>query len=124
MGRDIDDEKPAQKIEQAQPREVEKNEPLNLLDLTQAGADQSLAKNIEKPREIPNAVQEHVTGLSENMNKYMEKLQGANPEDMAHYKQGLKDTLAFMADPNSKWCGGGAYSHEQVQQLSKSLDKS
>ncbi|HNM51649.1 MAG TPA: hypothetical protein PKN86_18165, partial [Candidatus Obscuribacter sp.] len=104
--------------------QAEKHEPLNLLDLTQAGADQSLAKNSDKSREIPNAVQEHVAGLSENMNKYMEKLQGANPEDMAHYKQGLKDTLAYMSDPESKWCGGGAYSKDQVQQLSKSLDKS
>ncbi|HNA72350.1 MAG TPA: hypothetical protein PLC15_21650 [Candidatus Obscuribacter sp.] len=123
MGRDIDDEKPVQKIEQAQPQ-AEKHEPLNLLDLTQAGADQSLAKNSDKSREIPNAVQEHVAGLSENMNKYMEKLQGATPEDMAYYKQGLKDTLAYMSDPESKWCGGGAYSKDQVQQLSKSLDKS
>lgn len=100
MGRDIENEKPDQKIEQAQ-QPAEKLEPLNLLDLTQAGADQSLAKNTDQTREIPNAVSEHVAGLSEIMNKYMERLNGATPEDMAHYKQRLKDTLACMEDPKS-----------------------
>ncbi len=123
MGRDIDDEKPVQKLDQAQPQ-AEKHEPLNLLDLTQAGADQSIAKNTDRSREIPNAVTEHVAGVSDNMNKYMEKLCNANPEDLAHWKDGLKETLSYMADPNGKWCGGGAYSHEQVQQLSRSLEKS
>ncbi len=121
MGRDIDDEKPVQKIEQAQPQ-AEKHEPLNLLDLTQAGSDQGLAKTGDKVTEVPTAVQEFVAGLGDNVSKCMQKIKGANNDDLDHWKRGIQDAFDYMSKPDSKYCGGGAgLSPEQLQQLNKAL---
>lgn len=121
MGRDLDEEKSAQRIEQAQPQ-AENNEALNLVNLAQPGTDQGLAKTTDRAPEVPPSVQEFVNGLGENVSNCMKKLQNANLDDLAHWKTGIQDAFDYISRPDSQYCGGGAgLSQEQLQQLSKAL---
>jgi len=124
MGRDIDDEEPVRNIEQAQ-QPTEQPGRLNLLDLTQAGADQSLGRIGDRAPEVPPSVQQFVDGLGDSVAKYMQSIQDANPDDLLHWRTGLQDTFDYMSKTDSIYCGGGAgLTPGQFQQLSNSLNKS